>query len=293
MLPLPPPWRYFAKRSDRVVGGWVGPEHLPSVLRELEGFDCFVTLNPSRGLAMRASLDTVTGWRAVLVDLDLDGGTSVTTRDLDDVVAAASLLLGVELAPAIIDTGRGMHLWLLFDEIPAPSWAGAATRQFLNALARAVANDRWHVDTGVSDLARLARLPGSVNSRTGRRVQVLTPGVSAPGIPGALEAGFRRTDLSAHERSVTSIVDASAPWGLFLHVITESAARFLSEGAPNGSRHDALCRTAFSLRDHGCGEDGLVQALLFGNQLCEEPLPAYEVVRVAISTQRRWRVSLG
>jgi hypothetical protein len=74
----------------------------------------------------------------------------------------------------VIDSGRGVQLWLRHDPVSPDTPGLAARSRILRELADHY--DRpglCHVDTKVGNLARLARLPGSVNSKTGEAARLL------------------------------------------------------------------------------------------------------------------------
>lgn len=132
-------------------------------LQSLNGqTDQYISLNTFRGGRRRhANLQCLTGF---VVDLDLAKAPSYgldfmrMRQDALDTLAAA----GVSTPTMAVHTGRGVHLYWLFDKyIPAkayPRWK-ACMHQLITLLLP------YGADTAVSDSARVLRLVGTHNSR--------------------------------------------------------------------------------------------------------------------------------
>jgi hypothetical protein len=109
------------------------------------------------------------------VDLDYAGEAHTTDKTLPpDRDAAMSLLADYPLEPTyIIDSGHGIQAWWLHTE-PQPADETAATldawAHTWNELGR---RRGWHVDN-VFDLARVMRLPGTINHKTQPRPVTIT-----------------------------------------------------------------------------------------------------------------------
>lgn len=122
----------------------------------------------------RATNDQALGIAGVWLDVDVDGGPEGKTGAAPS-MADALALTGAILPPTlIVNSGYGLHAWWLFEE----PWKFAG---FDEQRAAAIAAAQWQklhrdqVDYSVDsthDLARLLRLPGTVNAKGGQQAPV-------------------------------------------------------------------------------------------------------------------------
>jgi len=109
---------------------------------------------------------------------DRDGKTS--KRYAPDLKTARDLIDGLPIKPSIIlDTGGGLHAWWLLHEmvlipgLPERQDAAVMLKGWGDTLTRHwAASGGWTLDN-VSDLARVMRVPGTINHKYGRPVEVL------------------------------------------------------------------------------------------------------------------------
>lgn len=66
-----------------------------------------------------------------------------------------------------VHSGGGLYAWWLLDTPTAAQGCKDLARQWQAALARTAAAFGWHYGTGVSDLARVLRIPGTINRKEG------------------------------------------------------------------------------------------------------------------------------
>lgn len=73
----------------------------------------------------------------------------------------------------VLSGSGGMHLYWLYDEIPAYHWRVRAWREVSSSLIQALkGGELWEVDVAASrDPSRVLRLPGSIHSKSGRTVR--------------------------------------------------------------------------------------------------------------------------
>lgn len=145
--------------------------------------DKYISLNTFNGRRVHANLRCLTG---LVVDLDLSKtnyGTDfmVMRQDALDAISAA----GIPSPTMAVHTGRGVHLYWLFDRtIPAkvfPRWK-ACTNQLITLLAP------FGADPAVRDTARVLRLVGTRNTKAvwvdpvngGKRLWTVTAEVFRP-----------------------------------------------------------------------------------------------------------------
>jgi hypothetical protein len=141
-----------------------------------KGYDIYFAINPLRALLNRkASKDDVANAEWLWIDLDPPKGADPTAEQ-----AALDRALTADRPAAIpvptweIDSGRGRWgFWRLSEAIPVDGEDGAETRRVEGhgrgveqAFGKAFADNCRNID-------RIARLPGTVNRKTGRRAHVM------------------------------------------------------------------------------------------------------------------------
>lgn len=133
------------------------------------------------GLAHRARADEVIAIAGLWLDIDVDGGPDSKTGGVPDLDAARTLAAAIVEPTITICSGGGLHAWYLLAGGPwrFTSRAEQATAALASArwyaLHRAEARRHgWGLDH-THDLARLLRLPGTLNGKGGgaRPVEVV------------------------------------------------------------------------------------------------------------------------
>jgi hypothetical protein len=122
------------------------------------------------------------------LEIDTNGHGSLDKKSADAVFAQVVSTMKRAKLPVpnhIVKSGSGgLHLYWFINPIAATktnrtSWlkiARALTSKMSEAIPK---NAKWHVDVGASvDTVRLLRLPNSIHSKSGNRVEVLTSGAS-------------------------------------------------------------------------------------------------------------------
>jgi hypothetical protein len=142
---------------------------------------CAVGMTRERlGARQRAKADQVAAVAGFWLDLDVEPGKIPTRED-------AFTLAWAHLEPTIVvDSGSGLHVWFL---LPEP-WlfttreqqleAASLARRFVALHQQTAAKNGWRIDS-VGDLARLLRLPGSLNAKDpGKPRPVVWLGIDQP-----------------------------------------------------------------------------------------------------------------
>jgi hypothetical protein len=279
LLPLPPDtYRYvFAKVAQRVHGTWVrGPMQLSRWMEACSGWDCYVQLNPSYDRTLvRPSAKDISHLQAILVDFDpvdpLPNDSSPT--------AAINRLLSHGIPPESvthIDSGRGFQLWIHVEPIPiiGEGSLDRSVKAFIRMLA-----DSWGrqggyaVDPSCSDLCRLARLPGTVNSKTGRTTKVIKMGIP---LPALWLFPFDSDEQNA-------VLEPSIPrvlWPDVASAITHTAYDFIVNGMEEPGRHRAAVACARSLKDACVPPEDALDYLLLGASRCTPALKQGDITRI-------------
>lgn len=263
------PLRIFAKRnSDGATCGFYArtTRSLERALGNLPGWDVFVTLNPSTGGGKKARDTDVKEIRWLLLDYDVVG------EEREDVP---------QLPYPHVFTGRGHHFWLpIRPTPPQPLWRAAASR----FLANFPCPKGFRIDTRVGDPARVARLPGSRNSRSGRYAEVLSQGHPGQSIDPALVLVHAPTPRNPEPiQPITS-----SKMEDILVAVDDRTALYLTTGASYPSRHDMAFRTAVALAELGLPPTRTRELVSSGNRSSRpEPLPSHEIERIVQNAYRR------
>ena len=221
------------------------------------------------------------------VDLDygVAGHKSVSNPPTQE--AAMSLLEQFPLRPTlIIFTGHGLQAFWCFDQpIDARTpdgvaLAGSVIKRVQATLAHYSADRGWSMDN-TSDLARIMRVPGTVNWKDPKNpvqgaVLELNPDCRYS-VDALLAACLPETKPAKR----TTIAGLSAP-----NTVKDRAA--ISDGKiPISSRNATLTSIAGTMRRRGMSAQAIAAALQAENEeRCEEPLDEDEIERIAISVSR-------
>ena len=270
--------RYFAIRSPRTLAGVANAlTKLFHVVTINPDFNWYATLNPTRARAsLKARSSDVIEWAWILLDVD------PMTPDADPEACMNFILDTHQIREycAVLDSGRGRQAWV---SVRPMSLSGDIIRgqieRSTSAWLRSLDPARFgcRVDTSCSDLCRVARLPGTVNHRTGRTAtfmslpsEQLDPQEILKYYPGEAETGQQRhAQVGSESASLASI----------LPYLTETAAHFLTEGATAPGRHSACYATARSLCEAGVPIERASVWLLAGGAICNPILPIRDILR--------------
>lgn len=293
LLPLPPEtYRYvFAKRITpmspgyNTVGTWInGPGALLRFMQNHSEWDCYITLNPvGRRDRIRPKAKDVSHLQAILIDIDPitdDPSPLAATDRVTDWLRGEGV---PEDSVTTIDSGRGMQLWIHIN--PLPIIGTGSLQAYVRSFTKAAAD--WleefypqldcRVDTSCSDLARLARLPGTINQKTQKAASITTSGTQVPAL------WLLSRDPSDALVEAIATPETSVPrvfWPDIAAVINRTAYEFIMEGQEEPGRHKACFATAMSLKE-ACVEPGFALELLFtGSGRSTPHLPIMEVERI-------------
>ena len=282
--PCPTPKiRWFARSPRRGnLGGMVTTEAEMLNIARLshQDFNVYVTLNPTNDrICSRISTEDVTHWAFILIDLD-------PLRDkLNPVLCTQQMKAKLKLLdprldyPAVVWSGRGVQLWLRLPPRSVPDEvsrhkATSATRGFLKHLQKE-APDGWRIDL-VGDLARVARMPGSINQKTGEKAQLIDSGMMLQQeVVDWLGENFHDNTLAPQ----TSIFNGERTLS-YMDVADEISLRaklFIEMGAVEGNRHESCFAACKSLWECGVSKENAHEALMSGAATSLPYLPDRDV----------------
>jgi len=212
--------------------------------------------------------------------------------------------------PIIVDSGRGAQAWLrlpdiivddkqqegrfigmsaLVDGTPMEQPTGICTRKtarksmgyWLKQLAEHVGTFHGcRIDTSVSDLPRVMRMPGTTNQKTGRPTKILTPSTEMytwlPSTLVELVPPATFTELDPGE------VPPGTPWQTVFSKLTMKAQNYLTRGKEEPGRHETLWHTLTKLSECGIDRAQARAAVGYANRILgdELALPSSELDRV-------------
>ena len=268
--------RYFAKRSDgAALGGRLhSPKALIRAARNLEslGYDIYLHLNPSVGPGLKATSRQVTALRHILIDLDPTEPELDATTAIQSVLGIADELHpGTSLAAHVLDTGRGAQAWVSVGrnhtDVPL-SMLERATAQYLTGLRRAWdGRFGFRIDSVCYDLGRIARCPGTLNTKTGNRAKL----ISTSQVALTVEPFFTKFYTSAPKQANVRPANVSNLMALSPH-LNGLAREFLHNGVEEGDRHHAAYVAARNCLELGVGLDSIRYWLLRGAGRCRPRL---------------------
>lgn len=236
----------------------------------------YLQLNPTNKTAGsgRPSASHVSRIQAIL--LDLDPIKDVTSSYVHDVLGEIeSYLLGLGVAEkqiALVDSGRGGQIWIL---INVTADFTPRVRAFVWAISKRFADKSVKVDTSCTDLVRLARMPGSVNLKTGRVAYVIRSG-KAKDCAWLFDERFEPTPTPTPPSLL--INNSKLAWWRFISYLTYTAQRFITEGISEPGRHSARVACALSLVEAGVPAQIGHELLVRGMSLCSPVLTDYSEI---------------
>lgn len=272
--------RWFATSEANNLGGIAhSPQSLESVARLSHvGYNCYVTLNPTNTRpTKRINQNDVTHWAFLLLDLDpLD-----KNADVNDAIGWLDYDLtpygGIDLVPTILRSGRGVQGWLRFapreiDSEEQRRYFVGVNRGFLKTMRRNIPKG-WRLDM-TSDLARIARMPGSLHQTTGIQAEIECFGRMQTKLETDrfIKQYYEPIPLQSFESDGTE-----KEWFEVQEELTFAAKNFILMGALEGERHRTCQHTCKTLQERGVSKMSAFEALMLGNEACKSPLAEREV----------------
>ena len=251
----------------------------------------YVTLNPSRLSGIRARKKDVLAWDYILIDVDPLGerieNPLTVASDLEALVAR---MLG-NCAGTVVDSGRGVQLWLKLSPNEMPKNCERAASGFLNALGRAWGNQHKSIiDVCTSDLPRIARFPGSMNWKSLRIANIISTIEGDVNFEKVLDFMPPPVVESMPPKHPINYNDLSQ----ILPHLTFKARTFLMNGTGSPGRHSTAFATAKCLQEIGMPQDVATQWVIGGGELCWRVLPeTYYVVPCPLSPSECYRITQG
>lgn len=160
---------------NRVSRFFDRPEDAAGYARALEAYDVYVGVGLQArdlGPRQRGGARDVIALPGLWADIDIAGPAHAgSKRYPPDEAAAMELLDSLPVPPSlVVHSGHGLQPWWLFsrpwrlDTAAARAQAEARARGWIQTIQLAARARGWDIDA-VGDLARVLRLPGSVNHK--------------------------------------------------------------------------------------------------------------------------------
>lgn len=196
------------KGTGTATGVALSEDHLQQQAKAYDDWNLYVCLNPSFKASGKPSQKDITFVEWMVLDIDpMPKGPSYRySCSVLDIVAPLLLedynLVAYEHY-AVVNTGRGLQLWLPVKQgnltcSQADRVIKGLTASIRDKIEENLNEIGYHVDTSCADIARVVRLPGTINHKTGRRATFMgrVPEISAAGID--LEQ-FQNLAVAEHE----------------------------------------------------------------------------------------------
>lgn len=296
---------YFARKDARVVGDYArsfAELHTAAQEYSKDGWNVYIQMNPTRKSGgSRASSKDITHWSWVLLDIDPLDEDSNASYALDVYLGKLEEQLGHVLFPHVIHSGRGMQAWLRIEdvelsdaeEVPAKGILlhENKTPQLVRRNVARLTHGFWlkrlqqevgvvggcSIDTSVSDLPRVMRMPGTVNQKTGKVAFISRIGELNVGL--ARQMVEETPEKALHVREI-SPVEGGRKWEHVMGSVTLTAHDFIHYGVAEPGRHKAVWATLVSLKENGVLQDEARRAVDWGNKVTRPPLSDAEVDRM-------------
>jgi hypothetical protein len=165
-------WVLQAKKSHWVPVGRLG--QADSLVASAGGRDVYVgvALSPrDYGAWKRCPADEAAGIVGLWADIDIKGPAHKAEDLPQSVKEARELAYSLDLPPSLlVDSGHGLQAWWLltrpwvFADDGERREAQELARRFCGALQKQASARKWHLDS-TGDLARVMRLPGTINAK--------------------------------------------------------------------------------------------------------------------------------
>ena len=281
---LDSPIHVFSKSGMGVIGGKIqSPAALQRWVRAAgRPEDFYVCLNPSaEGSFIKPRISDITAFNYWLIDLD--------PISVQPSTAACLLVLQKHLAAMFgflpyfywLDSGRGRQAWVPVVG-PTPAAVGqqcvkGCTAELIRRAGTDLAEAGFRVDEACAEISHLARLPGTVNTKTGQFAYL------AAGQGG--EEWLAAADMERFAAPAPPPAPAVVPWddsvklttGQLLgwwNALTPFNRAFCQQGTDTvvESRHRRATAVARQLRDLGCSPSLAMSWLLDGARWSKPPL---------------------
>lgn len=271
------------------------------------GFNSYIQVNPTnKQEGTRCRAEDISHWCWFLLDID----PVLPYADPMEALAKAESLLKAQfgltkLSRVIIDSGRGVQAWYPLGPIPTNDVFRAHTdplprlfeledvpsvvKEMLVGEAASRAMSYWlgwlnermggtysgcNIDTSVSDLPRVMRLPFTINQKTGRRSSILE---CSSGVNVSLAEKLLTYAPYSLWKSKPILNISFSDWASFIPYMTRGGRIFVTEGSTEPGRHRAAASALLSLLELGCSKNQIKAALYFGGKLCTPVLPDSEI----------------
>jgi hypothetical protein len=259
-------------------------------------WNAYVQLNPTRQRNGHKALQAnVSHFSFLFIDIDrMDGrdGDAWEMAVIQTGLALDAILGEPYIVPAIIHSGRGVQLWvhtppILLDPESrrAIRFASGEVLKRLDELTKESFDGLYRIDTGCANLDRLARMPGTINQKSGQPAVLLDPGRSCVDLAGRL-CRFSGSPPPAVEFDGGERLE---DWRKYVrHKLPPSVKDFISFGVESPGRRARGFACAAAMRDNGATRSAALDAVWqgFTKSRGAEPLTITDASKVVDSAFR-------
>lgn len=175
------------------------------------------------GRNRRAKAEDISDGHVLLLDIDPERNDSPAGRALLAAIAMLARVCEIDSRPLLVDSGRGAQILI---RIPEGADRVAVWEEVRDEFSRLLSDYGCKLDP-THDAARLCRMPGTINLKTGRVARIITLPEKLPRHLTETLSGKRR-DLNDHSRSgfEMAAADALAAFGFDQEGIAQLLAAY-------------------------------------------------------------------
>lgn len=239
----------------------------------------YLVLNPVSPAftGLKPGLDSITTARLLMLDFDPLVPAPLEAQLLSAITNTLESLSGTPLHYPV-NSGRGLQVWIPLPEnsltIPEAQLLVKGLVNYLREeMATSLSECGYMLDPSCAELSHLARFPGSINPKTGRRAHFLDARGTEPISLSVLD---KIKAQPVHVMEPTSLPPTSSPWytDAILNALGTNNRAFINYGTSSAreSRHVRAWSAAKQLKDSGCDADLAAYLLWQGAEKCEPSL---------------------
>lgn len=295
--------RLFARKGDKMLGDFArSPQEIKKFCDSANGLNIYVAPNPTMStVGIRHSAVDVTHWSFFFIDVDPvckcppqkedeEFIPCITCQRKEDPYSAMNEAIKIfggwagrnleNNFPNLIDSGRGVQLWLRADDRELINdlekinpFEGPITRKiarkvmgyWLNKLSKRFGTQYGcNIDTSCSDLPRVMRMPGTENTKTGKKSQIIIRQKEPyKWLLPMLIGGIPEEILKEYEHPQR----IGYKWQTVFNLLTKAAQDYLLHGKEEPGRHKVAFHTAKSLSELGIERSEAERAIVWANQI--------------------------
>lgn len=257
-------WTAKATKGHALVGNRaLTAESLQKHAAQQEGWDFFICLNSTQKNTTKPSKRDIANFSVIGLDIDPPSGMSLDPLSVGAAVdSSLTNLTGYRNNHVIVSSGRGVWAWVFVEPTllltdTAQDDADALIKGFTDAVgAQSLALHGLKLDSACADLSRIARCPGTVNSKTGQPARIIMDYEPVDPLPLTMVESLARPFVRNPAPPMPMPVSGESLFDIAPHM-NVTTRQFVLTGANSNveSRHRRAFSSAKNLREIGVTRD--------------------------------------